>query len=67
MCPVTDNPTSCKIRANIHSLHAKTMNAAEIHCKLCTTVYSKNVMREKTVRQWHRMFTMKSKAISHLW
>jgi hypothetical protein len=43
MCPVTDNPTSCKICAIISILHAKNMSAVEIQCEL-GTVYSQNVM-----------------------
>jgi hypothetical protein len=46
MCPVIDNPASCKIRAVIHSLHAKSMSAAEIHCEL-RMVYGQNVMSEE--------------------
>jgi hypothetical protein len=49
--PVTDNPTSCKIRAVIHVLYAKNMSGMEIHCELCMAVYSQNVMTEGTVRQ----------------
>jgi hypothetical protein len=29
MCPTTDHPTSCEIRAVIHFLHAKNISAAE--------------------------------------
>jgi hypothetical protein len=50
MCPVIDNPISCKIRAVIRFLHAKNMSPAEIHCELCV-VYDQNVMSEGTVRQ----------------
>jgi hypothetical protein len=32
MYPAIDNTVSCEIRA---FLHAKNMNAAEIHCELC--------------------------------
>jgi hypothetical protein len=31
MCPAIDNPASCEIRAVIRFLHAKNMNAADIH------------------------------------
>jgi hypothetical protein len=55
VCPVIDNPTSCKMHAVIHFFHTKNMSAAEIHCVLCA-VYSQNVMTEGTVRQWCRMF-----------
>jgi transposase len=55
MCPATDNPTSCKIRAVIHFLHAKNMSAAEINRELCM-LYGQKVMSEGTVRQWCRMF-----------
>jgi hypothetical protein len=50
MCPVIDNPTSCEIRTVICFLHAKNMNAVEIHCELCT-VYGQYVVSEGTVRQ----------------
>jgi hypothetical protein len=50
ICPVTDNPASCKIRAVIRFLHAKNMSAVEIHCELFV-VYSQNVMSEGTLRQ----------------
>jgi hypothetical protein len=56
MCPAIDKPASCEIRAAIHFLHAKNMNAVEIHYELCTAVYGQNVMSEGTVRQWRRMF-----------
>jgi hypothetical protein len=55
MCPVTDNPISCEIRAVIRFLHTKNMSAAEIHHELCS-VYIQNIIREGTVRQWCRMF-----------
>jgi hypothetical protein len=55
MCPEINNPASCKFHAVIHFLHAKNMNAAEIHHQLCV-VYGQNVMSEGTVRQWCRMF-----------
>jgi hypothetical protein len=50
MCPVIDNPASCKIHAVIRFLHAKSMSAAEIHRELCATVYEQNVMSEGTVK-----------------
>jgi hypothetical protein len=56
MRPVIDNPASCEIRAFICFLHAKIMSAVEIHCELCTAVYSQNVMSQETIRQWCRMF-----------
>jgi hypothetical protein len=55
MCPVIDNPTSCKIYAVIGFLHAKNMSAAEIHHELCA-VCGQNVMSEGTVRQWCKIF-----------
>jgi hypothetical protein len=55
MCPVIDNPTSCKIRAVTCFLHAKNMSAAEIHHELLA-VYGQNIMSEGTVRQWCKMF-----------
>jgi hypothetical protein len=39
MCPATDNPACCEIRAVIRFLHAKNMNAAQIYRELCATVY----------------------------
>jgi hypothetical protein len=65
MCPAIDNPASYEIRAVINLLYAKNMNAAEIHRELCA-VYGQNVMSEETVRQWGRMFTMKSEVFGHL-
>jgi hypothetical protein len=56
MCSATDNPTSCEIRAVICFLHAKNMNAVEIHHELCMAVYDQNVMSEEIVRQWCKMF-----------
>ena len=56
MCPVTDNPANCEIRAVIRFLRAKIMCAAEIHRELCAPVYGQNVMSEGTVIQWCRMF-----------
>jgi hypothetical protein len=56
MCPAIDNPTSWKNRAVIHFLCAKNMGPAEIHCELCMVVCDQNVMSERTVRQWCRMF-----------
>jgi hypothetical protein len=65
MCPDTDNPASCEIRAVIRFLRAKNVNAAEIHRELCA-VYGQNVMSEGTVRQWCSMITMKSEVVGHL-
>jgi hypothetical protein len=39
MCPATDNPTSCKIRAVIYFLQAKRSGPAEIHHELFAGVY----------------------------
>jgi hypothetical protein len=63
MCPAIDNPASCEIRAIIRFLHAKIMSAVEIHSELCAAVYIQNVMSVGTVRQWCRMFTMKSEVV----
>jgi hypothetical protein len=41
MCPMIDNPTSCKIRA-------RNMSAAEIHRELCA-VYGQNLTSEVTI------------------
>jgi hypothetical protein len=53
------------------SAFSKNMNAAEIHSELCMAVYGQNVISERTIRQWYRMFkdgrqifTMKSKVVS---
>jgi transposase len=54
-CPVIDNTASCEILAVIRFLHAKNMNAAEIHRELCMVIYGQNVS-EETIRQWCRMF-----------
>jgi hypothetical protein len=40
---VIDNPTNHKIHVVICSLHAKNMNAAEIHGEICA-VYGQNAM-----------------------
>jgi hypothetical protein len=56
ICPVNDNPAGCKICF---------LHTAEIHRELCR-VYGHNAMSEGTVRQWCRMFMMKSKVVSHL-
>jgi hypothetical protein len=54
---------ACPVISNIASLQnlgyllfqAKNMSAVEIHHKLCL-VYCKNIMSERTERQWCRMF-----------
>jgi hypothetical protein len=55
MCPATDNPAKCEIRAVIRFLYTKNMSAAEIHRDLCA-VYGKNTMSEGIVSQQCRMF-----------
>jgi hypothetical protein len=55
ICPAIDNYTSCEICAVICFLHVKNMSAAEVHCELCMA-YGQNVITERTVRQWCRMF-----------
>lgn len=55
MCPMIDNPASCEIRNVISFLHAKNINAVEIHHELCM-VYGWNVMTQRTVRHWCRLF-----------
>jgi hypothetical protein len=73
MCPVIDNPASCKICSIIRFIHTKNVGAVEIHHESCA-VYGQNVMNEGTVRQWCRMlkkmdeqrFTMKNEAAGHL-
>jgi hypothetical protein len=56
MCPVIDNPTSCKIRTVVLFLHAKNLTVVGICCELRLAVYGQNVMNEGSVRQWCRMF-----------
>jgi hypothetical protein len=51
MCPVIDNPASCKIHALILFFHPKNMSIEEINHELYA-VYGQNVMSEGTVRQW---------------
>jgi hypothetical protein len=41
MCHAIDNPASCKIRAVNRFLHAKNVNAAEIHLELCAIFMAK--------------------------
>jgi transposase len=55
MCLAIDIPTSCKICAVIHSIHAKNISAEEIHRELCV-IYGTTVMSEGTVRRWYRLF-----------
>jgi hypothetical protein len=55
MCPVIDNPASYEIRVVNLFLHARNMNAMEIHHELCA-VYGQNVMSDGTVWQWCGMF-----------
>jgi hypothetical protein len=56
MCPAIDNSASYEILGAINFLHAKNMNAAEIHRELCAMVYGQNVMSEVTERQRYRTF-----------
>jgi hypothetical protein len=55
MCSAIDNSASCEICAVICFLHTKNVSTVEIHRELCVD-YSQNVMTERTVRQWCRMF-----------
>jgi hypothetical protein len=55
MCPEADNPASCEIRAVTSFFYDNKKRAAKIHPELCA-VYGLNVMSERTVRQWCRMF-----------
>jgi hypothetical protein len=48
MFPAIDNPASCAVRAVVRFLHAKNINAAEIHHVLCPAVYGLHVMSEET-------------------
>jgi hypothetical protein len=48
--PAVDIDTNCKIHTGICFLHAKNMNAEEIHPEL-SLVYGQNVMSDRTV--WH--------------
>jgi hypothetical protein len=56
MVHAIDSPASCKIRAVIRFLRVKGVNAAEIRCELCSSIYDQNVWREGTVRQWCTVF-----------
>ncbi|PNF14954.1 hypothetical protein B7P43_G01536 [Cryptotermes secundus] len=51
MCPAIHNPASCEIRTVFRFLHAKNMNAVEIHRELCPADYGQNVTSEETVCQ----------------
>jgi hypothetical protein len=51
MCPATDKPAICEIRAVIRFLHAKNTSAAEMHRELCSAFYWSRVVSEGTVRQ----------------
>jgi hypothetical protein len=55
MCPVIENPASCKIGVVIRLLHDKNMSAVVIHCKLCAA-YVHYLMSEGTARQWCKIF-----------
>jgi hypothetical protein len=55
MCPASDNPASCEIRAVVRFLYAKSISAAEIRSELCG-VYCQSAMTEGTARQWCRVF-----------
>jgi transposase len=55
MCPATDNPTTCEIRAVIRFLHAKNMSAEEIHRELCE-VYGQTIISEGSIKQRCRIF-----------
>jgi hypothetical protein len=55
LCPVINNPASCKIRSVVCFLPAKNMTAVEIHLELCM-IYGRNVMSEGNVKQWCRIF-----------
>ncbi|KAJ4445411.1 hypothetical protein ANN_07216 [Periplaneta americana] len=50
------NPESCEVRAVIRFLHAKSLNAAEIHRQLCV-VYGPNVMSQRKVSSWCKQFS----------
>jgi hypothetical protein len=63
MCSTIGNPTSCEIHAASCILYSENMSVAEIHHKLCS-VHSLNIMHEGILRQWCRMFTVKSKVVS---
>jgi hypothetical protein len=55
MCLAIDNTASSKFHAVIRFFHTKSMSAVVVHCELCM-VYGQNVISEKTVRRWFRMF-----------
>jgi hypothetical protein len=50
-----DNPANCEIYAIIHIFHTNNMSTMEIHRELCM-VYGLNIVSERTIRQWYRMF-----------
>jgi hypothetical protein len=69
VCPETDNPASCNIRAVHPFFHAKNISVAEIHREIWV-VHGQNIMSEGTVGQCCRMFkdgrqmfTMKSEVV----
>jgi hypothetical protein len=73
LCPAIDSFATYKIRTVIPSLHAITLNAAEIHRELYEAVYGRNVTTEGSVRYSCRMFkdgrnmsTMKREVVSCL-
>jgi hypothetical protein len=55
LCPATDNPASCEIRADISFLDSNNVNAAQNYLELCT-IYGKNLMNEGMVRHWCKIF-----------
>jgi hypothetical protein len=55
LCPAIDNPASCEICYVVRFLHAKNMNAAQLH-RVLYAVYGQNVMREVTVIKLCRIF-----------
>jgi hypothetical protein len=65
MCPAIDNPMSSENRQLLAFFILK-MSAMVIDHEL-HMVYAQNVMSEGTLRQWRRMFTVKSEVVGHLW
>jgi hypothetical protein len=46
MCPATDSPASCEIRAVIRFFYATNTSATGIYRELCAAVYGQNIMIE---------------------
>lgn len=56
MSSIIESPAKCEVRSVIRFLHAKKLNAAEIHRQICE-VYGPNIMSDSAVRRWCREFS----------